>query len=176
MFDVGGGTTDFTLIEVDANGDGFTRTAVGDHLLLGGDNLDLTLAKIVEQRVVARTGKKLDALQWHGLVHACRLAKETLLGDDPPETAPIVVQSRGAKLIGGTLRDEVTRAELAAGAVRRLLPARRRRTHRSRAAAADSRSSACPTRAIPRSRATSPRSSSATRRRASTPSCSTAAR
>ena len=114
VFDVGGGTTDFTLIEVDANGDGFTRTAVGDHLLLGGDNLDLTLAKIVEQRVVARTatGKKLDALQWHGLVHACRLAKETLLGDDPPATAPIVVQSRGAKLIGGTLRDDVSREEL----------------------------------------------------------------
>jgi molecular chaperone DnaK (HSP70) len=111
VFDVGGGTTDFTLIEVDANGDGFTRTAVGDHLLLGGDNLDLTLAKIVEQRV-QKTGKKLDTLQWHGLVHACRLAKETLLGDDPPETAPIVVQSRGAKLIGGTLRDEVSRAEL----------------------------------------------------------------
>jgi molecular chaperone DnaK (HSP70) len=112
VFDVGGGTTDFTLIEVDANGDGFTRTAVGDHLLLGGDNLDLTLAKLVEQRVVARTSKKLDALQWHGLVHACRLAKETLLGDHPPESAPIVVQARGAKLIGGTLRDEVTRAEL----------------------------------------------------------------
>lgn len=112
VFDVGGGTTDFTLIEVDENGDGFTRTAVGDHLLLGGDNLDLTLAKIVEQRVVARTNKKLDALQWHGLVHACRLAKETLLGDNPPESAPIVVQARGAKLIGGTLRDEVSRAEL----------------------------------------------------------------
>lgn len=114
VFDVGGGTTDFTLIEVDASGDGFTRTAVGDHLLLGGDNLDLTLAKIVEQRVVARTSKKLDALQWHGLVHACRLAKETLLGDNPPETAPIVVQSRGAKLIGGTLRDEVSKKELEA--------------------------------------------------------------
>ncbi len=112
VFDVGGGTTDFTLIEVDAGGDGFTRTAVGDHLLLGGDNLDLTLAKIVEQRVVQRTAKKLDALQWHGLVHACRLAKETLLGDDPPQTAPIVVQSRGAKLIGGTVRDEVSRDEL----------------------------------------------------------------
>ena len=110
VFDVGGGTTDFTLIDVD--GDGFSRTAVGDHLLLGGDNLDLTLAKLVEQRLVARTGKKLDALQWHGLVHACRLAKETLLGDDPPAAAPIVVQSRGAKLIGGTLRDEVMRAEL----------------------------------------------------------------
>ena len=112
VFDVGGGTTDFTLIEVDPSGEGFTRTAVGDHLLLGGDNLDLTLAKIVEQRVVANSGKKLDALQWHGLVHACRLAKETLLGDNPSEVAPIVVQSRGAKLIGGTLRDEVTRAEL----------------------------------------------------------------
>ena len=110
VFDVGGGTTDFTLIDV-GEGD-FTRTAVGDHLLLGGDNLDLTLAKLVEQRLVARTSKKLDALQWHGLVHACRLAKETLLGDDPPDAAPIVVQSRGAKLIGGTLRDEVTRAEL----------------------------------------------------------------
>jgi len=110
VFDVGGGTTDFTLIDV--GDDGFTRTAVGDHLLLGGDNLDLTLGKLVEQRLVARTGKKLDALQWHGLVHACRLAKETLLGDDPPDAAPIVVQSRGAKLIGGTLRDEVTRGEL----------------------------------------------------------------
>ena len=112
VFDVGGGTTDFTLIDVDAGGDGFTRTAVGDHLLLGGDNLDLTLAKLVEQRVTAKTGKKLDALQWHGLVHACRLAKEQLLGDDPPPTAPIVVAGRGAKLIGGTLRDEVSRAEL----------------------------------------------------------------
>jgi len=108
VFDVGGGTTDFTLIEV--SDDGFTRTAVGDHLLLGGDNLDLTLAKIVEQRI----GKKLDTLQWHGLVHACRLAKETLLGDDAPAVAPIVVTSRGAKLIGGTLRAEITRAELEA--------------------------------------------------------------
>jgi molecular chaperone DnaK (HSP70) len=112
VFDVGGGTTDFTLIDVDRDGNGFARTAVGDHLLLGGDNLDLTLAKIVEQRVCASSGKKLDALQWHGLVHACRLAKETLLGDEAPAAAPIVVQSRGAKLIGGTLRDEVTRAEL----------------------------------------------------------------
>jgi molecular chaperone DnaK (HSP70) len=110
VFDIGGGTTDFTLIDVGE--DDFTRTAVGDHLLLGGDNLDLTLGKLVEQRLVARTGKKLDTLQWHGLVHACRLAKETLLGDDPPDAAPIVVTGRGAKLIGGTLRDEVTRAEL----------------------------------------------------------------
>jgi molecular chaperone DnaK (HSP70) len=135
VFDIGGGTTDFTLIDV--ADDGFTRTAVGDHLLLGGDNLDLTLAKRVEQRLLERSergggdpagsaggaggkaprgiehaGKKLDALQWHGLVHACRLAKETLLGDDPPAAAPIVVAGRGARLIAGTLRDEITRAEL----------------------------------------------------------------
>ena len=112
VFDVGGGTTDFTLIDVDDSGDGFTRTAVGDHLLLGGDNLDLTLAKLVEQRVVEKSGKKLDALQWHGLVHACRLAKEQLLSDDGPQTAPIVVHGRGSKLIAGTLRDDITRAEL----------------------------------------------------------------
>ena len=108
VFDVGGGTTDFTLIDVDADGDGFTRTAVGDHLLLGGDNLDLTLAKIVEKRI----GKKLDALQWHGLVHACRLAKETLLGDEPPESARVDVAARGSKLIGGNIRDEIKRDEL----------------------------------------------------------------
>ena len=127
MFDVGGGTTDFTLIEVDADGAGFTRTAVGDHLLLGGDNLDLTLAKLVEQRVVARAGKKLDTLQWHGLVHACRLAKETLLAADGPAVAPIEVQSRGARLIGGALRDEITRAELAGVLEDGFFPARRRR-------------------------------------------------
>jgi len=107
VFDVGGGTTDFTLITVEADG-GFARVAVGDHLLLGGDNVDLTLAKLVEQRL----GKRLDALQWHGLVHACRLAKEQLLADDPPAEVPITVAARGARLIAGTLRDRVTRAEL----------------------------------------------------------------
>jgi molecular chaperone DnaK (HSP70) len=112
VFDVGGGTTDFTLITVEPDGDGFARTAVGDHLLLGGDNIDLTLAKIVEQRITARTEKKLDALQWHALVHACRLAKEALLGDAPPASVPITVAGRGSKLIGGTLRDEITADEL----------------------------------------------------------------
>jgi len=112
VFDVGGGTTDFTLIEVDASGDGFTRTAVGDHVLLGGDNLDLALAKLVEQRMVSDSAPKLNALQWHSLVHACRHAKELLLTDGGPDRAPIVVQGRGARLIGATLRDEISRAEL----------------------------------------------------------------
>jgi molecular chaperone DnaK (HSP70) len=81
VFDIGGGTTDFTLISV-GDDDSLERTAVGDHLLLGGDNIDLTLAKQVEARLIERSGKKLDTLQWHGLVHACRLAKETMLGND----------------------------------------------------------------------------------------------
>ena len=112
VFDIGGGTTDFTLIAVSADGESFERTAVGDHLLLGGDNVDLTLAKQVEQRLVARSGKKLDALEWHGLVHSCRLAKERLLADDDADVVPIAVTGRGARLIGGTRRDQIERAEL----------------------------------------------------------------
>jgi molecular chaperone DnaK (HSP70) len=121
VFDVGGGTTDFTLIDVAADRDDpgqLTRSAVGDHLLLGGDNVDLTLAKIVEARLVAAapegTTRKLDALQWHALVHACRLAKEALLDEQAAdrEEAPIVVQGRGSRLIGSTLRDEIRRDEL----------------------------------------------------------------
>ncbi len=112
VFDIGGGTTDFTLIAVGDDGDSFERTAVGDHLLLGGDNIDLTLAKQVEARLSGKRKKKLDPLQWHGLVHSCRLAKEKLLGDDDIDAVAITVAGRGSKLIGGTLKSEITRAEL----------------------------------------------------------------
>ncbi len=112
VFDIGGGTTDFTLISVGADGDSFERTAVGDHLLLGGDNIDLTLAKQVEARLKERTGRKLDPLEWHGLVHSCRLAKETLLSDETQSAVAIAVAGRGSKLIGGAVKDEVTRGEL----------------------------------------------------------------
>lgn len=105
--DVGGGTTDFTMIQVDADGDGFERTAVGDHLLLGGDNIDIALAR----RLEARLGK-LDAVQWHGLVHACRLAKEQLFTDAAVDRRVITVAARGSKLIGGTLKAELTRADV----------------------------------------------------------------
>ncbi|HWN70275.1 MAG TPA: Hsp70 family protein, partial [Haliangium sp.] len=118
VFDIGGGTTDFTLIEVGkdegASADVFRRTAVGDHLLLGGDNIDLTLAKQVEMRLVERHKKKLDPVQWHGLVHACRLAKEALLGQDDVSEIPITVAGRGSKLIGGAMKDRIARAELEA--------------------------------------------------------------
>lgn len=115
VFDIGGGTTDFTLISVGEDGESFARTAVGDHLLLGGDNIDLTLAKRVEARLLVKKKKKrLDPLRWHGLVHACRLAKETILGDDAVDTVPIAVVGRSSKLIGGTMKTELARDELLA--------------------------------------------------------------
>jgi len=105
--DVGGGTTDFSLIEVADDGGNLAleRVAVGDHILLGGDNMDLAMAALVTQQLA----KPLDAMQQRGLVHACRRAKETLLGPDAPKKVPIAILSRGSKLIGGTLKAEISR-------------------------------------------------------------------
>lgn len=109
--DVGGGTTDFTLVEVEAGENDalkFERTAVGDHLLLGGDNMDLALAHAVEP-LLSGGGKKLDAEGWAQLKLECRLAKETLFSNLDKDKLPIVVAGRGSKLIGGTKRAELTR-------------------------------------------------------------------
>jgi molecular chaperone DnaK (HSP70) len=117
VFDVGGGTTDFSLIVVRGPGsdDGgkpvFERVAVGDHLLLGGDNMDLALARRVEGRFAAK-GAKLDPHQFQALVQACRVAKERLLSDETRDSWTLTVAGRGARLIGGSLRDELTRAEV----------------------------------------------------------------
>ncbi len=107
--DVGGGTSDFTLIKVSRNGDlvDFTRTAVGKHLLLGGDNLDLTLAWLVE----AKLGAQLSVRQRSGLRRQCASAKEKMLADASLERVEITVLGGGSSLIGGTLRTEITRAE-----------------------------------------------------------------
>jgi len=110
--DVGGGTTDFSLIEV-AQEDGtlsLERIAVGDHILLGGDNMDLALAAVAGKQL-ADAGKTLDAMQQRALVHACRGAKEKLLGDKPPKSVPISILGRGSKLIGGTMKAEITREQ-----------------------------------------------------------------
>ncbi|HEU0033979.1 MAG TPA: Hsp70 family protein, partial [Kofleriaceae bacterium] len=110
--DVGGGTTDFSLIEV-AQEEGalsLERIAVGDHILLGGDNMDLALAAIAGKQITD-AGKTLDAMQQRALVHACRGAKEKLLGDKPPKSVPISILGRGSKLIGGTMKAEVTREQ-----------------------------------------------------------------
>jgi molecular chaperone DnaK (HSP70) len=107
--DVGGGTTDFSLIEVADDGGSLVleRIAVGDHILLGGDNMDLALSAIVQRDL----GKPLDAMQQRALVHACRRAKEVLLGTDPPKKVPVAILGRGAKLIGGTIKADVTREQ-----------------------------------------------------------------
>ncbi len=113
VVDVGGGTTDFSLIAVlekDGNLE-LHRIAVGDHILLGGDNMDLTLAHQIADKLAAG-GTQLDAWQLRALTHGCRQAKETLLSNPDLPEVPIVVPSRGAKLIQGSLRTELTRAEV----------------------------------------------------------------
>jgi molecular chaperone DnaK (HSP70) len=114
VFDVGGGTTDFSVVAVREGSEPYERTAVGDHLLLGGDNIDLTLAKTIERRLFGESERALDPVQWHGLVHACRLAKETLLCTPEVSALPIAVSGRSSHLVGGTLKTELTRAELEA--------------------------------------------------------------
>ena len=107
--DVGGGTSDFTLIRVNRNNDRieFTRTAVGKHLLLGGDNLDLTLAWLVE----AKLGTQLSIRQRSGLRRQCAAAKERILADPNLKSVDITVLGAGAALIGGTLKTEILREE-----------------------------------------------------------------
>ena len=111
--DVGGGTTDFTLIEVgEADGNlALTRLAVGDHLLLGGDNMDLTLAHFVAQ-ALAKNGTKLDAGQMVQLTYACRNAKEQLFADPKLQQATVTVLGKGRSLIGGTIKHELARSEI----------------------------------------------------------------
>ena len=113
VIDVGGGTSDFSLIAVlEREGNlELHRVAVGDHILLGGDNMDLTLAHVVARKL-ATEGKQLDPWQMRALNHACRAAKESLLTDSTLEAQAIVVPSRGSKLIGGSIRTELTQAEV----------------------------------------------------------------
>jgi molecular chaperone DnaK (HSP70) len=113
VVDIGGGTTDFSLIAVHDDGGNLSleRVATGEHILLGGDNMDLALAWRVRQRLET-DGKKIDDWQLRGLMHSCRAAKETLLSDESVASAPVVVPGRGSKLIGGTLRADVTRADV----------------------------------------------------------------
>ncbi len=108
--DVGGGTTDLTLVGVtEEQGElMLRRIAVGNHLLVGGDNMDLTLAHHVAG-LFAKKGVKLDPWQSVSLWHSCRAAKESLLAEDGPKKHPISVLGRGSKLIGGTVTVEVDR-------------------------------------------------------------------
>ncbi|WP_454751977.1 Hsp70 family protein [Cupriavidus necator] len=113
VVDVGGGTTDLSLIAViEREGNlELHRVAVGDHILLGGDNMDLALAHVVARKLAAQ-GTQADPWQLRALTYACRAAKETLLTDPETDTVPLVVPSRGSKLIGGSIRTDLTRTEL----------------------------------------------------------------
>lgn len=112
--DVGGGTTDLTLVTVeeDAGDLVLKRNAVGDHLLVGGDNMDLAAAHFVAGKF-SEKGIALDPWQSVSLWHSCRAAKENLLAPTGPETHPIAVLGRGSKLIASTVSVDVERAEIA---------------------------------------------------------------
>jgi molecular chaperone DnaK (HSP70) len=107
--DIGGGTSDFSLIRVSESLGNLEleRIAVGNHILVGGDNMDLALAYAVAKRMT-ETGKNLDSWQMRALWHSCRSAKEKILESSGSETVPISVLGRGSGLIGGTLRSELT--------------------------------------------------------------------
>ncbi len=126
VVDVGGGTTDLTLISVKDDGQGnltLERVAVGEHLLLGGDNMDLALAHVAAQKLEAAGAKGLDPWQSRALWHAARGAKEAILGDPERSAADVVVLGRGSKLIGGSLKTTLTREEVEQVAVGGFFPA-----------------------------------------------------
>ncbi len=139
--DIGGGTCDFTLIRVRCGKGGkvqFHRVAVGDHLILGGDNLDLALAQYIEKKILIKSRSlnknvadntsgesphpsplpkgegtnKLEPRQWAVLVRTCRAVKETLLGPDPPERLTVNLPGAGSRLIGGGIHVEVSGQEV----------------------------------------------------------------
>src|SRR5262249_30212229 len=111
--DVGGGTSDFSLIAVkEENGQlVLNRLAVGNHILLGGDNMDLALAHTASQGFASRN-IKLDQGQMLMLWHSARLAKEKLFGDPNLPSAPVTVLGRGTKVIAGTIKGELTRDQV----------------------------------------------------------------
>jgi len=115
VVDIGGGTTDFTLIAVSEKAGelDLERVAVGEHLLLGGDNMDLALARFAEQQF-AQKGARLDAMQFHSLWQQCRAAKELLLSNDAsaPSEQPLTILGRGTGLIAGTIRGKIAREEI----------------------------------------------------------------
>jgi molecular chaperone DnaK (HSP70) len=113
VIDIGGGTTDFSLIDVAPRDGslGLERVAVGDHILLGGDNMDLALAHVVAQELAAQ-GKELDRFQMTALAYASRSAKEKLLSDSTLAEVPVVLPSRGSQLLGGAIRGELRRTEV----------------------------------------------------------------
>lgn len=123
VLDVGGGTTDFTLIGVGEEAGDLTlnRIAVGDHLLLGGDNMDLALAHSVAAQL-KQAGQKIDSHQLLGLWHSARVAKERLFENPKTKSQPVTVLGRGRKVVGGAIRAELSRETLEEVLIEGFLP------------------------------------------------------
>ncbi|MDB4974810.1 MAG: putative heat-shock chaperone Hsp70/DnaK [Myxococcaceae bacterium] len=113
VIDVGGGTSDFSLIAVNEQAGelALERIAVGEHILLGGDNMDLALAYLLRTQLEA-AGHTLDPVQVATLTQAARVAKEQLLSDLEVASAPVTLPGRGSKLIGSAISTELTRADM----------------------------------------------------------------
>ena len=113
LLDLGGGTTDLSLIRVEQTEEGLSlsRVGVGDHLMLGGDNMDLGLAHLVEARIAAG-GNRLSAAQLAQLGQQCRSAKEELLGATATKSIKVTVLGSGTRLIGGARSSELDREEV----------------------------------------------------------------
>jgi len=121
--DVGGGTTDFSLVKVDVK-DGephLTRIGVGNHLILGGDNMDLALAHLIEARMAQQSGEhngndaartRLSAARLAQLTERCRAAKEQLLADDAPESVAVTLLGAGSRLIGSARKADLLRSDI----------------------------------------------------------------
>jgi hypothetical protein len=111
--DVGGGTTDFSLIALsEENGDlVLKRVAVGEHILLGGDNMDLALARLLQQKLEL-DGHHIDSYQLQVLWHQCRSAKEHLFEHPKTQKQDVTLLGKGRKLVGGTIKTELLREEL----------------------------------------------------------------
>ncbi|MET0401715.1 MAG: Hsp70 family protein [Cystobacter sp.] len=114
VVDVGGGTTDFTLVHAGVSPEGpmLRRLAVGEHLMLGGDNMDAALARRLEEKLFPDSNRRLSATQWTQALQAARAAKEVLLGASPPERHGVSLVSEGSRLLGGSLSTDLTRAEV----------------------------------------------------------------
>ncbi len=124
VVDVGGGTTDFSLVQVAMlpEGPALQRLAVGEHLLLGGDNMDAALARLLEAKLFP-DGRRFTFAQWSQAMQVARAAKEALLGLAAPASQKLSIASAGSKLIGGTLTSELTRDEVVEVVARGFFPA-----------------------------------------------------
>jgi hypothetical protein len=113
VVDIGGGTTDFSLIGVDNEAGDLIlkRLAVGTHLLLGGDNIDLSLAHFVKGKLEEK-GHDIDDWQFQALIQSCRKAKELLMAEAPPAKVDVTILGRGSRLVGGALKMSVTIGEM----------------------------------------------------------------